>query len=36
MNDCHLPEYSVLMSVYKNDKAEYLNLAIKSMAGQAV
>lgn len=36
MNECRLPEYSVLMSVYKNDKAEYLNLALKSMAGQTV
>lgn len=36
MNECRLPEYSVLMSVYKNDKAEYLNLALKSMADQTV
>ena len=36
MNECCLPEYSVLMSVYKNDKAEYLNLALKSMADQTV
>lgn len=36
MNECRLPEYSVLMSVYKNDKAEYLNLALKSMVGQTV
>lgn len=36
MNECRLPEYSVLMSVYKNDKAEYLNLAIKSMTSQTV
>lgn len=36
MNGCRLPEYSVLMSVYKNDKAEYLNLALKSMADQTV
>lgn len=36
MNEHRLPEYSVLMSVYKNDKAEYLNLAIKSMANQTV
>ncbi|RHH02551.1 glycosyltransferase [Collinsella sp. AM20-15AC] len=34
MSEFILPEYSVLMSVYKNDKAEYLNAAIDSMAGQ--
>lgn len=33
MSEFILPEYSVLMSVYKNDKAEYLNAAIDSMAG---
>lgn len=31
-----LPEYSVLMSVYKNDKPEFLDLAIASMACQTV
>lgn len=34
MSEFILPEYSVLMSVYKNDKADYLNTAIDSMAGQ--
>ncbi len=36
MSEFVLPEYSVLMSVYKNDKAEYLDAAIDSMAVQTV
>lgn len=36
MSDLVLPEYSVLMSVYKNDKAEYFDAAIASMAAQTV
>ena len=36
MNDLPLPQYSVLMSVYRNDKAEYLDLAISSMVAQTV
>lgn len=36
MSDYSLPDYSVLMSVYKNDKAEFLNLAIASMVSQTV
>lgn len=36
MSDFSLPDYSVLMSVYKNDKAEFLNLAIASMVMQTV
>lgn len=36
MNRIDLPEYSVLMSVYKNDKPEFLDLAIASMACQTV
>lgn len=31
-----LPDYSVLMSVYKNDKADYLDIAIASMVDQTV
>lgn len=31
-----LPGYTVLMSVYKNDKAEYLDAAIDSMVGQTI
>lgn len=31
-----LPHYSVLMSTYRNDNAEYLDQAIASMAGQTV
>lgn len=34
MSEPNLPDYSVLMSVYKNDKAEFLDLAIASMACQ--
>lgn len=36
MSRIDLPEYSVLMSVYKNDKPEFLDLAIASMACQTV
>lgn len=36
MNNTGLPEYSVLMSVYKNDKPEFLDLAIVSMACQTI
>ena len=36
MNKNDLPEYSVLMSVYKNDKPDFLDLAIVSMACQTV
>ncbi|MDO4841234.1 MAG: glycosyltransferase, partial [Phoenicibacter congonensis] len=36
MSDLLLPEYSVLMCVYKNDKAEYLALAVSSMLSQTV
>ena len=36
MSELVLPEYSVLMSVYKNDKAEYLEAAIASMTNQTV
>lgn len=36
MSELNLPDYSVLMSVYKNDKAEYLDLAVASMAHQTV
>lgn len=36
MSEFSLPEYSVLMSVYKNDKAEYFDLAIRSMVEQTV
>ncbi len=36
MSKNNLPEYSVLMSVYKNDRAAYLNLAIESMVDQTV
>lgn len=36
MSKIGLPEYSVLMSVYKNDKPEFLDLAIASMACQTV
>lgn len=36
MNEVVFPEYSVLMSVYKNDRAEYLDAAIASMAVQTV
>lgn len=36
MSEFILPKYSVLMSVYKNDKAEYLNAAIDSMADQSL
>ena len=36
MSEVVLPEYSVLMSVYMNDKAEFLDLAIASMALQTV
>ena len=31
-----LPDYSVLMSVYKNEKAEYLRIAMNSMWDQTV
>lgn len=31
-----LPDYSVLMSVYKNDDASFLDQAIGSMANQTV
>lgn len=31
-----LPDYSVLMSVYRNDKTEYLDTAIRSMVNQTV
>ena len=31
-----LPDYSVLMSVYKNEKAEYLRTAMNSMWNQTV
>lgn len=36
MSRIDLPKYSVLMSVYKNDKPEFLDLAIASMACQTV
>lgn len=36
MSRIDLPEYSVLMSVYKNDKPEFLDLAIASMVCQTV
>ena len=36
MSEFVLPGYTVLMSVYKNDKAEYLDAAIDSMVGQTV
>lgn len=36
MSKIGLPEYSVLMSVYKNDKPEFLDLAIASMVCQTV
>lgn len=36
MSELVLPEYSVLMSVYRNDKAEYLDAAVASMAAQTV
>lgn len=36
MSKIGLPEYSVLMSVYKNDQPEFLDLAIASMACQTV
>lgn len=36
MNNNGLPEYSVLMSVYKNDKPEFFDLAIVSMACQTI
>lgn len=36
MSELVLPEYSVLMSVYKNDKASYLDLAVASMVNQTV
>ena len=36
MSEFALPEYSVLMSVYKNDRAAYLDLAVRSMVCQTV
>lgn len=36
MSGHSLPDYSVLMSVYKNDKAEYLDEAIASMFAQSI
>lgn len=36
MTERELPDYSVLMSVYKNDKARFLDAAIQSMAGQTI
>lgn len=36
MSELVLPEYSVLMSVYRNDKAEYLDAAVASMSAQTV
>lgn len=36
MSNRVLPEYSVLMSVYKNDKPEFLDCAIESMVFQSV
>lgn len=36
MKEPALPEYSVLMSVYKNDKAEHFDFAIESMTKQTV
>lgn len=36
MSELSLPDYSVLMSVYKNDKAEFLDLAIVSMVRQTI